>query len=56
MSIIIRNRKPVDPLLKELSKSTGCTIETIRLNVKRLLPIVEELYGKRAVERILKNL
>jgi len=56
MSIIIRNRKPVDPLLKELSKSTGCTVEVIRLNVKRLLPIVEELHGRRVAKRILKNL
>ena len=47
MSVIIRNRRQVDPLMKDLSISAGCTIETIKLNILRLLPVIEDLYGSQ---------
>lgn len=56
MSVIIRNRRQVDPLMKDLSISAGCTIETIKLNILRLLPVIEDLYGSEIAEDILKSL
>jgi len=56
MSIIIRDRRQVDPLMKDLSISAGCTIETIKLNILRLLPVIEDLYGSGIAEDILKSL